>query len=80
MKGLSGWLLACFALLLVWGAGCEPSANPECTGGRTACDGQCVDTSQDPRNCGECGAVCPVGGTCAGRLGDLLNWMDGGPR
>jgi hypothetical protein len=29
-----------------------------CSGGRTSCGGQCVDTQKDPNNCGACGVVC----------------------
>jgi hypothetical protein len=29
-----------------------------CTGGKTACCGQCVDTTKDPANCGQCTNQC----------------------
>jgi hypothetical protein len=38
-----------------------------CAGGDTCCTTSgCVDTQNDPRNCGACGAACPEGETCAG--------------
>lgn len=36
-----------------------------CSGGRTECDGVCVDTRTDPNHCNGCGNVCPGGGACA---------------
>lgn len=36
-----------------------------CSGGRTECDGVCVDLLTDPNHCNECGNVCPDGGACA---------------
>jgi len=33
-----------------------------CTGGLTACNAKCVDTTNDPDNCGRCGRTC--GTTC----------------
>jgi len=38
-----------------------------CDGGLASCNGQCVDTSTDPNNCGGCNVVCNTqctGGTC----------------
>lgn len=37
---------------------------PTCTGGRTYCAGQCVDTTSDPRYCGGCGTPCNPGEVC----------------
>jgi hypothetical protein len=36
-----------------------------CNSGFTACNGQCIDTTSDPANCGGCGNACaaPTGGT-----------------
>src|SRR5207237_1744920 len=30
-------------------------------GGSTNCSGTCVDTKNDPKNCGGCGTTCPTG-------------------
>lgn len=44
--------------------------DPECDTGRTCCDGVCVNTENDPRHCGGCGATCEgadnfcTGGSC----------------
>jgi hypothetical protein len=44
--------------------------NQACMTGRTCCGGGCVNTSNDPRNCGGCGRTCSgdrpfcAGGTC----------------
>ena len=38
-----------------------------CDGGLTSCGGKCVDTGNDPQNCGGCGVVCNtpcVAGVC----------------
>jgi hypothetical protein len=55
---------ACDASNAVVGGSCAP--------GYTECDGQCVELSNDPRNCGSCGHVCASGacvaGSCGGRI------------
>lgn len=44
-----------------------PIDAPPCTG--TVCDGLCVDTSEDPLNCGGCGMECDSPGqVCTGSL------------
>jgi hypothetical protein len=40
---------------------------PTCTGGKTFCGTSCVDTTNDPSNCGKCGVSCD-GGTCCASL------------
>jgi Stigma-specific protein, Stig1 len=35
-----------------------------CSGGTTACAGQCVDTQSDGLNCGSCGNACAAGKSC----------------
>lgn len=39
----------------------DPSNYPA---GPTCCDGRCVNTNYDDRNCGYCGNTCPFGTTC----------------
>lgn len=41
-------------------------ATPDCAPGRTRCDGDCVDTSRDVANCGDCGNACANGESCQG--------------
>ncbi len=61
--------------LAVAGAGaCAPQPPSPCGDGlafcqpRSALDPFCVDLSSDRMNCGSCGSVCPLGGSCvAGR-------------
>jgi hypothetical protein len=31
---------------------------PRCSAGRRRCEGRCIDVSDDPRNCGDCGRMC----------------------
>jgi hypothetical protein len=33
---------------------------PTCGSGTTLCNGKCVNLSNDPKNCGSCGATCPA--------------------
>jgi hypothetical protein len=35
-----------------------------CPTGDAVCNGICVNEQADPNNCGECGALCPTGGSC----------------
>lgn len=35
-----------------------------CGGGKVCCEGKCVDTSTDPRHCGDCATRCQVTATC----------------
>jgi hypothetical protein len=45
-----------------------------CSGGRTVCDGECVDTQSDRRHCRRCGWTCDVPGfdCCAGSCTNLM--------
>jgi hypothetical protein len=52
-----------------------PSARPvaeakkgkkKCKGGKSRCDGVCVNTQTDAANCGKCGKVCKNGQVCRG--------------
>jgi hypothetical protein len=61
-------IAACDATNAVVGGACAP--------GYTDCDGQCVELSDDPSNCGACGHVCTTGACVAGSCGGRL---DGGP-
>jgi hypothetical protein len=38
--------------------GVPTDATGSCAAGQTQCSGTCVNTSNDPRNCGGCGKVC----------------------
>ena len=58
---------AIFGLVLVGllgAAGCSSTGGAECLAGLEACDGECVNTSVDPTNCGFCGNYCPTGQRC----------------
>src|SRR5437870_3383299 len=43
-------------------AGCTNDS--DCSGGKSCCGNQCVDTDIDPENCGTCGATCGQGDAC----------------
>lgn len=46
----------------------EPDAGAMCDDGRTPCDGKCVQTLDDDKNCGGCFIACSDGQDCiAGR-------------
>src|SRR5262245_51650650 len=58
-----------FALAFVaCASGSLVQEDPGPDGGRAACtamcNGACVDTKTDDKNCGKCGTVCPTGATC----------------
>jgi hypothetical protein len=36
-----------------------------CKAGQTDCNGTCVNTASDPKNCGKCGTACSDGGVCS---------------
>ncbi|MDP9287417.1 MAG: hypothetical protein M3P08_04385 [Thermoproteota archaeon] len=38
---------------------------PICTAGQTNCNGVCVNTGTDSKNCGTCGTACTAGKTCS---------------
>lgn len=41
-----------------------PAEDQPCPSGGTRCGGECVDTTTDIGNCGQCGRVCPTGVGC----------------
>lgn len=62
-------LVASVSLLLVLGTTGSLAAaenNTTCKANTTSCNGTCVDTSMDLRNCGSCGNLCPPGQHCVG--------------
>ena len=49
---------------------CGPGFSCICPAGLTDCNGDCVNISQNPSNCGRCGNLCPPGFVCtAGSCG-----------
>jgi Stigma-specific protein, Stig1 len=40
--------------------------SPSCANGTELCEGICVNTGTDPRNCGSCGKRCQINATCDG--------------
>ncbi len=66
------------------GATCIPTTTtcnggPPCSGVDTCCGDGCTDTQTDPKNCSECGFICPTGDTCVqGNCTPPAN-CDGGP-
>src|SRR5688500_4148786 len=36
-----------------------------CKGSKKRCDGKCVNTRNDPRNCGSCGTRCQLNAICS---------------
>ena len=45
---------------------CVCGSGPACTGGLTCCNGQCVDTTSSPGNCGGCNQLCAaISSPCA---------------
>jgi hypothetical protein len=77
---LLGAALTMLVLGLAWGgcgSGTAHSTGPggaggavTCGSGATLCGGSCVETQNDPANCGACGTACPAGQVCsAGKCG-----------
>ena len=44
---------------------CQPKADGAACAERRCCGGACVDTSNDPRNCGSCDTRCQVNAVCS---------------
>jgi len=40
------------------------NGNCFCPSSKTKCGASCSDLTSDPNNCGQCGVVCPAGGSC----------------
>jgi hypothetical protein len=55
-------LLGALAALTMLAAGCSKD---ECTGGKTKCNGSCVDINTSAKHCGACGLSCGEGQTCS---------------
>jgi hypothetical protein len=53
---------------------CVSACTGTCTGGKTCCNGLCLDTKSDPLNCNACGAACggAASSCCAGTCTDVL--------
>jgi stigma-specific protein Stig1 len=58
--------LSLLGLLICALAGCPNGAGITCPNGQSFCNGQCIVTSGDPKNCGGCNQVCASGTFCAG--------------
>src|SRR5262249_11391221 len=57
-------------------AGCVLATCVPCARGGTWCDGACVDTERDSKNCGACGHACAGGTRCdRGACSCPLEWM-----
>jgi hypothetical protein len=57
--------------------GCWIGSQLSPSGAGLCCDGQCVDPSQDPNNCGICGVKC-ASGICSGEYHSALPFQIGG--
>jgi hypothetical protein len=66
VKTVAGGVAA--AVVAALGGGSAAAAYRRCTlpNGRSGrlCNGVCLDTANDPKNCGACGRVCPSGTFC----------------
>jgi hypothetical protein len=51
------------------------TCQPACGAGQTCCNGSCVDTKSDIKNCGACGSACSgtQPGCCSGKCVDLVS-------
>jgi len=59
---------------------CVPSCGggQACTNGLSCCEGGCIDTVNDPDNCGFCNNVCPPGESCLGSACQPPTGCEGG--
>jgi hypothetical protein len=44
----------------------DDASGPTCTGGKTLCDGACVNTNTNANDCGGCDIACDANSTCSG--------------
>lgn len=63
-------LLLLVPAVVVLPAGCSGTTTPSgpCESGKLECDGTCVDTATNLRNCGGCGKECAAGEACQSGL------------
>ena len=65
MKSLQSWTLRVLwmCLLLAMACSAEPQ-DTQCEGDKKPCAGKCIDTKDDPANCGGCERACEQGQLC----------------
>ncbi|MCA9610442.1 MAG: hypothetical protein KC619_32825, partial [Myxococcales bacterium] len=64
--------------LFLFATACDGDMPPGgCRTGETDCDGTCVNTDSDARNCGGCGMACGAGEVCAAGACDAAGCSGG---
>jgi hypothetical protein len=64
MRSLAVAFGAAFALVVL-AVACDNSSTPTCAATQTSCEGTCVDTMNNPANCGACGTTCDTTSICS---------------